>query len=384
MIDVIISIIIGIVLGFIAGIIPGLHPNFIGVLVVAGFLDKNTIFILVPMLVSSAFFEFIRSIFLFVPDEGHVLAMHPIFKFVSEGKSLIALKLVLFGLIFAIFISIIMSPLLIVIVPPVFMAIKGYVPFALIIIAGFMILRDEHPLFALAIFLLAGALGYFGLQILKQPLLILLTGFFGFPILFQIKKHVTRQIKSYEYKIPKKSIARGVASAFGSALMLTFIPAVGPAQASVFTRGLLQKSEDFLISIGALSGFDIVFSLLLLYSVQKARIGILEVAGKFFKFDLTFLIVTLLLVLAVALFSYFITLKLGKFMIGQMERIDYKKLAIAVVVGISIASFYFDSFAGLFFLFAAAGIGLLASRLRTNMTHCMGSLMIPTLIYYLV
>jgi TctA family transporter len=139
-----------------------------------------------------------------------------------------------------------------------------------------------------------------------------------------------------------------------------------------------------LISIGAISGFDIVFSLILLYSVGKARIGVLEVAGHFFNFDLHLLILSLLLVMMVGLFSYFIALRLGKVMVSYMSKINYRALSIAVIFGVSIASFYFDGLAGLFFLFAAAGIGTLADKLRTRMTHCMGSLIIPVLIYYLV
>lgn len=384
MIEIILYLLVGIFLGFLAGLIPGLHPNFIGILIISGFLDFNIFFVLIAMLVSASFFEFIRSIFLFVPDEGHVLAMHPIFKFVNQGKGLIALKLVLFGLLFAIFISIILSPLLVIIVPPIFLAIKDYVPFLLIIVAGYLIYKDKKPTFAFVIFLLAGTVGYYGLNNLNQPLLILLTGFFGFPVLFKIRKKVVKQIKSYEYKIPKESVYRGIGSAFFSSLMLTFLPAVGPAQASIFTRGLLKKTEDFLVSIGAIQGFDIVFSILLLYSIGKARIGILEVAGQYFSFDLYFLIISLLIVLVISLISYVITMKLGKFAIGKMDKLNYKAIAIVVIVSISIVSLFFDGFLGIFFLFTAAGIGTLADKLKTSMTHCMGSLMIPVLIYYFI
>jgi putative membrane protein len=384
MIDFFVSLLLGIALGFVAGLVPGLHPNLLGVLFVSSFLDQNTIIVLVAMLVSSSFFEFLRSVFLFVPDEGQVLAMHPIFKFVNEGKGQVAIRLLCFGLLLAIFISIIISPLLILIVPPVFLFIKDYVPFILLIVAAALIVRDAKPFAAVTIFICAGVIGYFGLSSLNQPLLILLTGFFGFPVLFKMQKHAAKQIKLGGYSVPFSSSIRGITSAFVSSLMLTFVPAVGPAQSSVFTRSLLKKSEDFLLSIGAIAGFDIVFSLVLLYSVGRARIGILEVAGNYFNFDLHMLIVSLLVALGVAAFSYFITLKLSSFAAENIAKIDYRLLGFAVVFGITLASFYFDGISGILFLFLAAGIGSLADRLGTSMTHCMGSLMIPVLLYYFI
>ena len=87
------------------------------------------------MLVSAQFFELLRSVFLFVPEESNVLAIHPMFKFISQGKGLVVLKLSLLGLVIAILLSIIASPILLYIVPPVFLFVKDYAPFFLILIA---------------------------------------------------------------------------------------------------------------------------------------------------------------------------------------------------------------------------------------------------------
>jgi TctA family transporter len=165
---------------------------------------------------------------------------------------------------------------------------------------------------------------------------------------------------------------------------LTFIPSVGPAQASVFSRGLLKKSEDFLVAIGVISGLDSVFSLLMLYSIGRSRVGVIEILGKGFTVDLTMLVLLLLTMLTVAIISYLLALQLGKFFSKRMGAINYRLLSIIVVLAIASAAFYFDGLVGLFFLGLAAGVGILASRLRTKMTHCMGSLMIPTLIYYFI
>jgi TctA family transporter len=315
-----------------------------------------------------------------VPEEGNVLAMHPIFKFVSEGKALIVLKLSLLGLVIALLLGVILSPALILIMPPVFMFAKDYAVFFLATIAVFLILTDEHKFSALLIFALAGVVGWFGLEMLNQPLLILLTGFFGLPLLFQAKAHMPKQMMTYSTLVDRKSIARGIGAAGLSSLLLTFIPAVGPAQASVFTRSVMKKTEEFFVAIGALSGFDTIFSMILLYSVGKARIGVLEQVGKFFVFDWQILVLALFITFFVALFSYVVVLWLGKFFVKRMDAINYRWVGIGVLILICGASVFFDGALGIVFLAAAAGVGWLANKLQTKMSHCMGSLMIPTMI----
>ncbi len=369
-------------LGLASGLVPGLHPNFLGAILFSQFSEWWILPTFVTMLVSAQFFEFIRSTFLFVPEEGNVLAMHPIFKFVEEGKSLAAIKLSIIGLLASILIGIILSPILIKIVPITYSLLKPYIPFALLGISMFLIVKDVKPLAALLVFISSGVLGYFGLKLLNQPLLILLTGFFGFPIILQIKTKIPKQIKSYKYKIKKSSIFRGSFAALLSSFLLTFLPAVGPSQASLFSRSLLKKKDDFLISIGAISGFDIVFSSILLFSIGKARIGVLEMLGSKFTFDLNTLIFVLILLLAMAIISYLITLKIGLAFSKFSEKFNYRYIAILVAISIISVTLYFDGFVGILFLSAAIGIGFLANKMKTRMSNCMGSLVIPTLIWF--
>ena len=181
MIEIIFGVLIGLLLGFVAGIVPGMHPNFLAAILLMQFGDWWVLPATITMLVSAQFFEFIRATFLFVPEEGNVLAMHPIFRFVSEGKAVVVIKLCTIGLLSAFMIGIISSPVLVKVVPLAFVWFKPYVPYALLLVATMLILRDKKKIAALGVFLLAGLVGYFGLKTLNQPLLILLTGFFGFP-----------------------------------------------------------------------------------------------------------------------------------------------------------------------------------------------------------
>ncbi len=380
--NVLISILIGLALGFITGLIPGLHPNFIGSILLFQFSDWWILPTFVTMIVSYQFFEIIRSTFLFVPDESNVLAMHPIFRFVHEGKSLAAIKLITVGILSALLTGVVLSPVLIKFVPFLYDSIRKYVPFGLLIIMGLLIIKDRKPLYAIIIFLMSGVVGYFGLKMLNQPLMILLTGFFGFPILLEIRQKLPKQIKSYKIPINKKDVSKGLGSAFLSSFFLTFIPAVGPAQASLFSRWMLKKKEEFLISIGAISGFDIVFSTILLFTVGKARIGVIEMLGQKFSFDIKTFVLVLLTTVTVGIISYILTLHVGKLFANLENRINYTWIKIIVVLAITAAAFFFDGVLGIAFLAAASGIGVLANKVKTSMSNCMGSLVVPTLLYY--
>ncbi len=384
MFEILFAILIGFILGIVVGLIPGFHPNLLATILLAMVFDYSLFPIIIVMLVVASFFSFLRSIFLFVPEESHVLAMHPLFQFVNKGKALVALKLCVFGLILSIVVSILLSPALIVILPVLYEYIRHYIPFFLLFVSCYLILSDKKPHFAIVIFLLAGLIGYFGLNNMNEPLLIMLTGFFGFPILLQIKKKIPKQIISYKFDIERESVIRGVGSSFVAGFLAIFLPAVSPAQASLLSRGLLKKSEDFLISIGAISGFNISFSTMLLYSVGRARVGSLAMLGQRFNIDLFNLILIFLLMLTFGIISYVIVLKLGKKFYKISQKINYKKLAICVMIFISALAFFFDSFLGIGFLFMSTGVGYLASKLKTRAAHCMGCLIIPVLLFYFI
>lgn len=381
--DFLVWIIIGLLLGVFCGLVPGLHPNLLGALLITSFLQPNLFFVLIPMLITFRFFDFLRATFLFVPEETTVLAMHPMYDFVKKGKGIVALKLCITGCLIAVLVGILASPVLIKIVPFAYEHFRPFIPFALVFVSALLILRSDSPFASLGIFLLAGLLGYFGLQHLKQPLLVLLTGFFGFPILLQIKKIKVKQTES-SYQFSKGSLAKATAAGFFSSLILTFVPAVGPSQASMITSGLLKKTEEFLMSIGAIAGFDVIFSMIFLYSIGKARIGVLEILGSAFRIDFKLFIISLLVTLCATLLSYGLVLRLGLAFAKITDKINYRMLAAVVVVFVCCLSFYFDGLLGIAFLAAATGVGLLANKLRTNMSNCMGALVIPTLAYYFI
>jgi len=105
--------------------------------------------------------------------------------------------------------------------------------------------------------------------------------------------------------------------------------------------------------------------------------------GQKFSFNLDVFILILLLSIAVGTIAYILTARIGKLLAKAEDKINYDIVKVAVVILIISVTIYFDGAPGLLFLAAATLTGILTSKLKTNMSNCMGSLVIPTLIYYL-
>ena len=371
----------GFLLGIAAGIVPGLHPNMIALIALISFSHPSSFIVVAVMLVSSQFFAFLRSVFLFVPDESHALALHPIYKMVGDGNGLFAVKLGLTGILLALILSIIASPLLNLIIPFLFSNISPYIPFMLLTVSVFFIFKDKKPLYALIIFLLAGALGFFGLDRLNQPLMVMLAGFFSMPVLLTMNPKIPIQ-KSTFRKIERKIMFKGSLSSFLAAFFAIFLPGVGPAQASLITRGLMKRTEEFILSIGALSGFNITFSAILLHTVNKSRVGALVMLGQNYVFGLNALLTFLFVCLSVGLICYVLIIHLSKRITKIIPKINYQKISVATIILLSGFVLYFDLWMGLLFFVLATMIGFIASKLKVRMANCMGCLVLPLLIFY--
>jgi|GEM_PF-1922610 len=372
--------ILGFLLGFIAGFIPGLHYNMLGSFLLK-FVDPIILpFLFIIMLISSQFFEILKAVFLLIPNEGTSLAMHPLYKMIQKGHCLIAIKYYSMGLISSLFSSILILPLLINFIPKIYLILKPYLPYLLIITVIIIISRDKW-IKALSIFLISGIIGYFAFQILNQPLLILLTGFFGMPLLLTQSPNFPKQMLIDNIRIENKSLIKGIITSLFSSFLLLFIPTLGHSQSSFFSRAFLRKDEEFLISLGALTGFDVMFSLTFLLTNQKARIGLLEMMKQIIKLDLKLYLLLVFIVLITAMFSYVMIKKLS-FLMLKISNMNKLKINFGVLTFIFSLTFFFDGFIGLLFLILSSIIGIIAEKIKVRSTNCMGALTIPTLMFY--
>ena len=121
----------GIIAGVITGLLPGLHINLIASSVVVFSTVLLPIFSQIPLVVfiasmtiSNIFIAFIPSIFLGAPDEDNFLSVLPGHELLLKGKGHEAVMLISVGGIIGIFLFLLVSPLLLWIIPPIYSYLK--------------------------------------------------------------------------------------------------------------------------------------------------------------------------------------------------------------------------------------------------------------------
>ncbi|MGL6298109.1 MAG: tripartite tricarboxylate transporter permease, partial [Methanobacteriaceae archaeon] len=155
-----------------------------------------------------------------------------------------------------------------------------------------------------------------------------------------------------------------------------------------------KKSGDeitnFLTAISGLNTSDTLFSLIAIYLIGNPRSGI-AVYMSYLITDLTLyhLLIFICASLIAVSISLMINLKLGDIFSNIMQKVDYKKLSITVII-LMIVIFYIFVFvysAPFWYLtlvlIASTALGLLPHYLGANKSHLMGVLIVPAMIIYM-
>jgi putative membrane protein len=398
MIQIISFLIAGICFGIFTGLIPGIHINLISLLVLSlsnlflEIVDPVTLSVfIISMAITHTFLDSIPSIYLGAPDEAHALSVLPGHRMLLKGEGHNAIKLTVIGSFFSLIICIALIPLLIRLVGFIYPIIKNIIGYLLIVIMGFMILKEKEKLKSFFMFTIAGTLGLIVLNFpnLSDPLFPLLSGLFGFSILLVSLKDNTKIPKQIDkkLKINKKDITKAVTGATSVGFLASFLPGFGSSQAAIIAVQFLKKMSEngFLVLIGGINTVNMTLSLVTLYSINKARNGAVIVVSKLIG-ELTGNI--LLLYIAVALITgsiaVFLTLRISKIFSKIIIKVNYKVLVIGILSFITLLTFYFSGWIGLLVLATSTSIGLIASLYGIGKNHLMGCLIIPVILYFIL
>ncbi len=393
MLDIFAGTILGIFIGLLVGIVPGLHSNLVASAImtysglIAGVPPVIIASALVSMAISANFFEFLKAIMLGVPDESNVISNYPLHEMVQERKGLEAVELVALGCLGSILIAILFLPAEIYIVPYVYSKIKSFVPFLLFFIALHLTFSGKNILRSSAIFILSGLLGMYTFNMeMKDPFLPMLTGLFGVSMIFEkINEEVPAQFERVAKAFERKDMIKSMLLGFLSASTLSFIPAIGPAQASLLSeelrRGKETDKKNIIVSVAGVNTADVFFSLLTLRTIDKARSGVLVALSELV--DITALFNTLILsVLIASIGSYFVFKFTAGYMVKNMHRLNMKIMySIALLIIISLV-YSINGSAGLWILFLSTMTGKLTNKWNVRNSQMMGCLILPTLIFY--
>jgi putative membrane protein len=394
------ALLLGILVGTFTGLSPGIHINLVAAFLVLS-IDKlsalnipllSLAIFIVAMSITHTFIDFIPSIYLGAPEEDNFLSVLPGHQLLKEGKGHEAFVLTAYGSLIAIPIILVASPIFILFLPSLFTAIKTIIPFLLILVSLFIIFREKEFLSAIIVFLLSGFLGFatFSLPI-KEPLLPLLSGLFGLSSLIvslktnsKINKQIISPIK--EITLTRSEFFKSSVVAAIAAPLCSFLPGIGSGHAAVLGSEMLkQTNKKFLFLVGAINTIVMGLSFVTAYSIGKTRTGsaaaILSLLKKISTSDL---VIILIAIIFSGIVAFFLGISLSKFASKHINKIPYSKLSFLVIGILVFVNFIFTNWLGFIVLATSSFLGIFAILSNSKRINLMGSLIIPSIIYYLI
>ena len=342
------------------------------------------------MAITHIFLDFLPSIFLGAPEESTALSVLPGHSMLLEGKGYEAIRLTTFGSYYGLLIMVAITPLFLIFLQPLYSFIQNYIAYILIAASIFLILKEKQKFLAFFVFALSGVLGIITLNFytIKEPLFPLLTGLFGTSMLLisiSQRTKIPKQIIS-KSKLDKKETLRVFFASIISGSICSFMPGLGASQAAVLGSEMSGKidKKGFLVLLGAIGTIVTGLNFIALYAIQKPRSGTAIIVGKILA-ELS--IQTLIAILATALvagsIAVFVTLFCAKHFLKIIEKVNYQKLCIAVLLILSTMSILISGFWSLPILITATALGIITNIWGIRKMHLMGCLILPVILYFL-
>ncbi len=372
------------VVGIVVGLVPGLHSNL-----VAAMIGGNELFafFLFSMVISSNIFEFISTCYLGVPEEGEVLVKSPFHRLVLDGRSLVGIKIAGFSVLMTYSIMLILEWLLRNTISGIFQEVRRFGWAILVAMSLHLIIKEKKTTYAVLFFMLSGLLGYMAFNLeLNDPFLPLLSGLFGLStILFnEGGEKVPSQMKMVAVESGFLDIMKSTLKGIASSIVMAVVPSVSPSQVGLISNEFFGKDNDegTIANIASINIADNLLSLMALITIGKGRSGTIEKIGHISNAN-TVYYELLFYGLITAILSVVIMNKIASCMAIRIDILNSKYVKLNIATFIAILTLYIDGIKGLGVLVVATLIGLACNKKKVRMTHLLGSLVIPTIVYYL-
>jgi putative membrane protein len=353
-----------------------------------------TVFI-ISIAIAQIFVSFIPSIFLGAPDENTALSVLPGHRLLFEGKGYEAIKLTVIGGIGSLLFCILFVSIFAGVFDWLYETSRPYIHYVIAFVVVLMVSMEKklkRILSAVLIIGLSGLLGIFALDssILPQQQILfpILSGLFGLSTLLvsiSEKSKIPKQVEDDTLKISNREIVKSIALGTFAGVIVGLLPAIGVSQAATLVQylGRAGDARNFLVSLSGINVANEVFSLVSLYLVGNPRSGasvaIQKILVELTFFDVVYIVGVICFVSGVAAV---LTLFLGKKIPKFLERLNYRTISLSIIVFISSMVFLLSGMQGLLILFTSVAIGLLCAHLGIRRSHCMGVLLIPSILFF--
>lgn len=336
-------------MGFLLGFLPGFHPNLIKEIRILDPLSFSIF--LISLGTAYNFSQAILACTAGYRNYGYIIAKRDLDELVKSGLIYSTLIAFLFPVFYLLKFSAILKPV---------------IPSLLLIVSLHLIFKEKYKISAALIFISSGILGFLVLRfsLCKDPLLPLLSGLFGIPLMFREEENVFQNTN-------EKS--RFISILLASLLMVS-IPSLSPIQASIIISDLFKENLQALV--GAVNFSQVISSIYSWFFIDKPREGYLEVLRNIRKNFLPLFILTFIL-------SNILSYLLFRLMKGYfIKALESKRIKIVIIIFNIIMVSYFSGIFGILILLSSYLIGKECLERKISQVHCMGSLVIPTLFWY--
>jgi len=309
-----------------------------------------------------------------------------------EGHGFSAVVYACYGALIAVPVLVLATPLYIYFLPSLYPLLKTALPFILIFISCYLILREERPVISFLIFSLAGLLGLLTFNLpVKEPLMPLLTGLFGISSLLvasknkeKIKKQTIVPIR--KIYLSRKELIRTFSAASIAAPLCSFLPGIGSGHAAVIGSEIVpQNNRSFLALIGAINIIVMSLSFVTVFAISRARSGsaaaMQDILG---TITLQHIIITLMVIIFSALFSIIISIYLARRASTLLNKVNYSILSKSIIAVLVLLVILFSNWLGFIVALTASSIGILCISLNVRRINLMASLILPAIVFYLL
>ena len=396
LVGILLALLLGTLMGTFTGLFPGIHINLVGAFLVSlsasALYNTNAIYLVVfisSMAITHTFVDFIPSIFLGCPNEDTALSILPGHNMLRKGEGYEATMRTAYGGLASVFILVILAFPLAVIVSNIYPIIQKIIPFILIIVCIIMIFSERKRFLGFIVLALTGILGLCVLNLnIKEPLLPLLSGLFGSSMLIMsINQNTKISKQKLHFKgLNFKNLLKPLSGAIIASPLCGFLPGLGGGQAAVIGNQISRTNEkDFLILLGAVNVLVMGLSFVSLYSISKTRTGaavaIQSILG---EMDINILFLIICVCFISGIISFFIVKYISIEFLKIIEKINYKRLSIAIIMLLSVIVLLISGLLGFIVFVISTITGIYCISLNVRKTQMMGCLLIPTIILYLI
>ncbi len=388
-------------LGVMTGCTPGVHVNMVSIMILgvyAGSSVEPMLFavMVLSMAVVQTFLDILPAIFLGAPDPDTALSVLPGHRMLLEGRGFEAVRLSVMGSLGSVMLAGAMALPMVVLIPAIYPLLSAVLfPLLLFLEASIIVMEKttKKMLYAISIILLSGTLGVLitssGFMPTDKALFPALSGLFGISTLLLSSESgvkIPPQLMDVKVTMEKLRMIKSIVVGFFAGMTTGILPAVGSAQATVLAQRVTRENDhrSFIIAVSGVNTGNMIFGLIALYTIGKARNGAVmaveEILGGYLDFNLLILFIGV--VLMCGGIGALLTHLIGGVFAGNIPRLPYVPLARGIVVMITILVLIISGPKGLVVLFTSTFLGFLPPLLGVKRVHSMGFLMVPTLIYF--